>query len=285
MKKLFYRFLILILLPISGYSQDKTMEQMTKDYKERVKKSYQDFNDYVTKRDKEFADHLKQYWKEIRLMAPMKPDTTPKPEIVPQYKAPVTKEPASILLPIFPSGIPSMPEELQIQRLPVLEKPEPVEASTENLSFLYYGSTVTLKYDPDIKVNVPAQITGTAIAKYWEVISATHYSSMLSSLETEKNRMQINDWGYLQLVKKAAVKLYPESANAVNLLTWYLLTKAGYKIKVAYYGNEVYLMIPSSNTFYGINFTKFNGINYYLLDKPVPEIFIVGGDFRNRFIK
>jgi hypothetical protein len=279
LKKSCYRFLILILLPISGYSQDKTMEQMTKDYKEHVKKSYQEFNDYVTKRDKEFADHLKQYWKEIRLMAPMKPDTTPKPEIVPHYKAPVTKEPVSTLLPVFPSGIPSMPEELQIQRIPVLEKPEPVDTSLENLSFPYYGSTVMLKYNPDIKVNVPTQITGTVIAKYWENISATHYSSLLSSLETEKNRMQINDWGYLQLVRKAAGKLYPDSANAINLLTWYLLTKAGYKIKVAYHENEVYLMIPSSNTFYGINFTKFNGINYYLLDKPVPEISTYDEDF------
>jgi hypothetical protein len=280
MKKSFYRFLILlVIIPITGYSQDNTMEQMTKDYKEHVKKSYQDFNDYVTKRDKEFADHLRQYWKEIRLIAPMKPDTTPKPKIVPQYAAPITKEPVSTLLPVFPSGIPSKPDELQIPRLPVLEKPEPVDASMENLSFLYYGSTVTLKYNPDIKVDIPAQITGLTIAKYWENISATHYIGLLTSLESEKNKMQINDWGYLQLVKKAAGKLYPDSANAVNLLTWYLLTKAGYKIKVAYHGNEVYLMIPSSNTFYGINFTKFNGINYYLLDKPIPEISTYDEDF------
>ena len=91
--------------------------------------------------------------------------------------------------------------------------------------------------------------------------------------------MQINDWGYLQLVKKAAGKIYPDSVNGVNLLTWYLLTKAGYKIKIAYHGNEVYLMIPSFNTFYGINFTTFNGINYYLLDKPVPEISTYDEDF------
>ena len=118
------------------------MEQMTKNYKEQVKKSYQDFNEYVTKRDKEFADHLKQYWEEIHLMAPLKPDTTPKPKIVPEYIAPAIKEPVSPLLPVFPSGIPLTPEELPIQRLPVLEKPEPVDTSLEDVSFVYYGSTV-----------------------------------------------------------------------------------------------------------------------------------------------
>jgi hypothetical protein len=279
MKKLFYWFLILLIVPFTGYSQDNSMEQMTRDYKEQVKKSYQDFTDYVTKRDKEFADHLKHYWKEISLMAPLKPDTTPKPIIVPQYKAPANKEPISNLLPALPSEIPAIPEELQIARLPVLEKPEPVNASLEMLSFNYYGSIVTLKYNPDIRVTMPAQITGVTIAKYWENISATHYGGLLSSLESEKNSMQINDWGYLQLVKKAAGEIYSDSANGVNLLTWYLLTKSGYKIKAAYHGNEVYLMIPSLNDFYGINFTKFDGINYYLLDKPVPEISTYDKDF------
>ena len=279
MKKSFYRVLILVLIPFTGFPQDKTMEQLAKEYQYQVKKNYKEFSDYTARQDKEFADYLKSYWKEFHLMAAIKPDTTPEPRLVPQYTVPVKKEPVTKLLPALPAEILPVPEELDIPKLPAPEKPELVDSLLEELSLYYYGSTIRLKYNPDIRVEIPKQVTGPSVAKYWENISVTHYGSMLSSLELEKNSMQINDWGYLQLVKKVARELYPESANAVNLLTWYLLTKSGYKIKLAYSGDEVYLMMPSSCTLYGVNYFKFNGINYYLLDKPISEISTYNKDF------
>jgi hypothetical protein len=251
---------------------------MSKDYQQQIKKSSEDFREYTTKRDKEFADNLKHYWKDFSLMAPLTPDLTPKPKIVPRNTSQV-KELLSRLLPIQPSGIPSFPGEFQIPKLPIPEKPDEVDTSGEKLSFLYYGSTISLNYNPDIKVEIPVEISGQAIAKYWENINVAHCNSLLSSLETVSREMQINGWGYFQLIKITAGKIYPDSQNASNLLTWFLMTKAGYKIRVAYYGNEVFLMIPTSNTLYGLSYSPFNGLNYYLLGKVVPKISSYDVDF------
>ena len=278
MKKLIYHLLLLVLVPFSAHPQDNTMERISRDYQQQVKRNSSDFTDYVTKRDKEFASQLKHYWKEFRLLAPLMPETTPKPFLVPRYKTP-ENESVSRLLPVVPSGIPTFPEEFQIPKLLVPENPVAVDSSLEKITFLYCGSMVTLKYNPDIKVEIPAEINGPELAKFWERINVTHYGSLLLSLESERNSMQINGWGFLQLVRKTAVQLYPGSTNAENLLTWYLMTKAGYKIRVAYHENAIYLMMPFSNTLYGVNYTKFDGLNYYLLDKGVSEIATYDVDF------
>lgn len=277
-----HSFLLTTLLFLSnyyGHTQQKTAEPMEKVKQADTTKSKQNFENYVKWRDKNYAEWLKKPWMELKLSEAFKPDTSPKPGTIPKYEPVESKIPVQKLVPSHLRELSEIPEELQTPRIPVIEQPVKDKLFQNKLTFLYYGARVTLRYDPGIRVPIPEEITGQTIAGYWEDISVASYSGILNSLETEKSELQLNDWGFLQLVKTAAKELYPLTDNGMNLLSWYLLTKSGYKIKIGYRDNKVSLLMPSTNLLYGIRYLNLGGINYYQLGEQVTEISTCDKDF------
>lgn len=273
--------LIVVCAPEPVQAQaDSTFEQIQRalddQFRALTEQNEQEFDLFVEEIDQEFSAYLKNSWTEFALFAGMKPDTTPKPR-----KMPVFEEPS---LPLAPRELVLEPdakrpdEIVPVPNIPVVLKTDAEEVETESADVDFYGTELSFDYDPELSKGFPASFSNQDIGEFWERISSTGYPSMVSQLLAAKSRMNLNDWGYFMLVNHFSGRI-SNSTNTSRLLAWYLLTKSGYKIRVAYSDNRIYLLFPASNIIYGIKYFLIGNIRYYAPDFPDDQVVTYERDF------
>ena len=395
MKNIILLSVLTIFLSIPAFSQtDKGFEEaqkaMKKEMNDYIQKSQTDFNKYVDKMDKEFSGYLRKNWTEFKLNKEIKPDTSPRPAVIPRFDPKIYKinpnqspleieikidkveTPPPVQVPNIPVILKDDPEEAPVvQPVEEVTKPEeqvkpdetvkpeetvkpventppqetvkpsdtarqqevakpdetvkpeeaplpvpvetvkptevavpaetvkpaevivPVEevkpAETEKpmdtpapvsdkSSFDFYG--VRLSPDPDAALNgsLPAEIHNTTIADFWDRLNKTNYVHLVKWLDTKKTEMNLNDWGYYMMVKKTSEFINRDS-NYSRLLTWFLMTKSGYKVKVAYTENSICFLFPSASTIYGIKYFNLDNVRFYAPDFYGNQILTYEKDF------
>lgn len=180
-----------------------------------------------------------------------------------------------IIIPLIGGGPPSIPP---VPNIPVVQRSEPEDAPAEGSFLNFYGTNVDLTYDPNLAGTLPAEIHNTTIADFWDRVNKTNYMGLIRQLGDVKTRMNLNDWGYYLLVKKTAEKI-SSSQNYSRLLSWFLLTKSGYRTRVSYAENTICLMFPSSNNIYGLRYFMIDNIKFYAPDFPYNQIYTYEKDF------
>jgi hypothetical protein len=286
-----YRLTVLIILLSAGIScfcqVDSTFGEvekaMQKEFDAFARQNQQEFDQYVEEIDKEFSDYLRKNWEEFQLFAGIKPDTTPKPQAIPKFNPAVPRiKPGEVPkeIPVQPkSGIP-VPVIQPVPNLPIVIKSEPEEpiAEPEGISLDFYGTKLSVNFDPDLVGKLPEEIHNTTIADFWDRINKANYSGLIRMFNDTRTKMNLNDWGYYMLVKKTAELISP-SKNYSKLLGWFLLTKSGYRVRVAYAENQIALMFPSSNTIYGLRYFVIDQVKFYAPEFAPNQIYTYEKDF------
>lgn len=254
------------------------MEQKQKEFLEKMQK---EFDNYVEQRDKEYADYLKKEWEQFNLFKERKPIERPKPDVMPKFEPEqVEREPLG--------KMPTIDKVLQIQAdpaketiLPRVMKSEVVISSPNTYESEFYGNHLAYEWEEDLaSFNHGGQMSSNAIGAFFETLSNTGYSSLINQLLDDKFMMNLNDWAYYQLTGKVAESVYPNSANSARLMQWFLMLQSGYKVKVAYSGEEICLLLPSYQTIYFNRFIALGGQTYYLMnDIQGDELFTYEKDF------
>jgi len=278
---------VLLLMAISGMAQvDSTFDAARKALQKEIE-SFSDenqgeFDQYVDEIDKEFSEYLRTAWEEFNLFAGIKPDTTPKPKILPKYNPAVNKiKPGEVPREIRVetgegSGIPVL---VPIPNMPVEQKPEVAEVPAGSvLPVVFYGSTLQFTTDPALAGTLPAEIHNTTIADAWDRLNKTNYQSLIKYFSETKSRMNLNDWAYYLMVKKTAEQI-SSSKNYSRVLTWFLLTKSGFRVRIAYAENQIALMFPATSTIYGLRYFMIDQTRFYAPDFAYNQIFTYEKDF------
>ena len=225
-----------------------------------VQQQKTEFQEYKDARDREFTDFLKQQWKDVPLLQGFVRDKSPKPVVIPVAKP----EPVSIT-PI-PDTVPTIvtPEPVVIPPLPDKPAPVPVEMRKGNrVRVDFFGTKLNFYYDPDLKQSLSARINEAAVSSFWSELSRADYEPLLSQINKQADALLLNDWGYALLADRLSSAIYPLSTNSQALFTWFVLTKAGYRSRIAYSENNVYLLMPSRHQLYDTPFFTFDNQRYY----------------------
>ena len=274
MKKLILIFLIFILNDIA-YTQNQDFDKYKNqtdsafnafknssdtaflNYKKRIDKEY---SDYIKKVDKDFSDFLKKNWEEFKTASGIKPDQTPKLPELPVYTT-SSKEDNQTTINITDNNL---NENIAEQNnAPIIPLELLSKSKVDSLQIDFYGSILSLKFDPSIKTNTLTNYSEQAIGNFWSEISKTNYYLLIDQLLKYKSMLNLNDWGYFQLVSATTLKL-DNSENNSKMLIWFLLSKSRYKIKIAYSSNKLYLIIPSYNLLYNKPYFLNNNLREYL---------------------
>ena len=290
MKKIFAFILLWLWIINPVFSQvDEEFEEAQKALQKEINafdaENQKEFDQYLEEIDKEFSDYLIEAWKEFQLFAGMKPDTTPKPKLLPRYSPQIQKVPSvqpPREIPVNPAPE-KKPDYIQpLPDLPLMEKPEPEEEieppTAPSLSYNFFGLQVGYSPDPALNGTLPKEIHNYTIADFWDRINKTDYLSLLHQLADQRTRMNLNDWGYYLLVRRTAEKINPDP-NYSRLLSWFLLTKAGYRVRVAYTENEICIMFPSTNDIYDLKYYTFGGMRFYADELTPSTIFTYEREF------
>ena len=245
------------------------------DYQKWLQQEKEKYNQYLEEQDKDFIEFLKNDWDQFKLFSGEKSDQAPKP-----VEQPIVKIPPKEISPISPEPImpididPTVDKEEVVEDSPIPSEPEldKIEidetVNTENVEIDFYGNINEVFYPKEIIVNVETPITNNTIAEFYSNIASKPYKDLLKQLLDQKERMRLNDWQYITLLKRSAEKLYPNSRNDIYLFTWFLMLKSGYKARTGTIGNYVYIFAPSEQTIFDFAYfqTGDEELKYYILD-------------------
>lgn len=261
--------------------QEKAMKSMQTEYEDFIKKEREAFENYIKQADAEFSKYLKGEWDAFAVLKGQKQNTNPGPAKVPLFDPAAVSKKDIKSFTVTKKDADMAPRQDQTLGLPILpdeqilnEKNYP--SNNGNISF--FGVNVGFNYDQDMGKQFSGSIDEKNISAYWDEVCKAKYFPLIDQLLNFKTQYSLNDWGYYMLVKNISNEI-AKSKNTGTLLTWFLMIKSGYKIKVGFSESNIYLMLPSNTTMYGMPYFTFNGLAYYVPDLKGEKIYTYKKDF------
>ena len=258
------------------------MQAFQKQQEKGMQKLKAEFQIYQDEQDKAFAEYLEKRWEEYHVFNGAEIPDSPKPDVPPKVdpdnansgEVPLKKDPIDVSSPKKP-----------LLSDPANDKlPEPIVAPSSDPNFVtiyynFYGADISIKTNKNLLKPFTSELKEVNFANYWNVITLSDYQNTVNQLVKYARQMRLNGWSYYLLVDAYSDKIHANDRVSSHLLSWVLLLKSGYKVKIGYSGSQVYLMLPSIQQIYSYKYISMQGLKYYLPDKFTSNIFTYEKDF------
>ena len=286
MKKITILLILLFLRCFDGNSQtenqiDALRKAQLREFTEFSSKIDSEYKSYLDSLNKAFSDYLRKTWKGFNLQVEVRHDTTPKPGVLPRFDPKIEKLPSGQTSLQIIIKLPSEENVPSVNPLPnnyPTEVPVSEVLNGKNAFIDFYGSQLKFQYDPELNGTLPPIIVNTTIADFWDRMNKANSAVLIQKLSDFRSQMNLNDWGFFMLVKKTVESINPD-ANYSRLLTWYLLTKSGYRVRVAYMENRIVLMFPSVTKIYNFRYFTASDVKFYSPECELNNIFTYEFDY------
>lgn len=138
----------------------------------------------------------------------------------------------------------------------------------QNYSFEFYGNTFNFELDPSAEVAYGTELNETAINAFYQEINSSKHQSILKSLSSYKDKHQLNDWLYYQLIRKTAQQIAPKAENyyRYTLYKWFFLSKTGYDARLALERDKLLFYVKSEDDISDIPFYVSDSSQYVCLN-------------------
>jgi len=261
---------------ISEYQkkQHAEMQKFQQANAEGTNQLQKEYADYVSKRDAEWADYLRKEWEIFTVFSGKKAPLKPKPDVVPAYVPPTsTPEPTNIPPSIPAIVAPVIVPKPDTQPAKPICKPAEDETNVNKVSIDFFGRTFSIPYDVAMGSCALSEVSQNAISAFWEKASTCNYTPVVEQLLKAKSELQMNDYGYFELVQQFSNNLFSTNENSARLMTWFLLVRSGYGVRVAFKDQQIALLVPVQQQIYAKSYMTVGTKQFYLF----PDI--NGGSF------
>lgn len=255
---------------------DKWRQQQSEEYQE-----------YKNKFDEAFVKMLEKTWSEFEVAAGASPYEESKPNTVPSFEKP----PKPKLKNDYPD--PELigddvdlgePIEIDFGDIPLPEKPSKKEENvdldpsgadlfggipTMVLPINYFSENIKLYYPRALIKDLQSldlegrKLKSKDIAKFWKTISRYNHEELINYSLGIKEKRMLNDWGYVLLINDISEEISGSSLQLKRLINWFLLTKAGYEVKVGYDDNGIYNLFTVSNNIFNTQYFALDGEKFF----------------------
>lgn len=282
MKKQVFLFSVLLFIGFTVHAQE-TYEE----YKKRVENSFSDFrnskmSDYETYRkriNQEYVNLLKSSWIEIKSIE-AKSQPIEEKRVIPvvisdeEQRKPIKNASLSIAT-VVPKAVPQPQPQPEV---PIEVKSTPTLAVTP-LTFTFAGTRFSVS-DSTIGDWALRGVNEKEIARVWNVLADGRCDRLLSECLSIRKKYRLSDWAYLMTLYSLSKTMYT-TPNEANLLTAYLYSQSGYKMRLATANSRVYLLYASNHVIYNKSFWTIDGSRYYPLDCYDKSLYISQASFPN----
>jgi len=194
------------------------------------------------------------------------PDPLPATDPVEDVKVEV--EPFPVLDPTpIPDPKPDKPVETVKTDEKPLEEPadEPILPANLNVpGFIFYDEPIELPEKNEFQIDKSSKVSQEVFPAFWKSMVKTDYASALNRLSKQASKLNLNDWGFAELVEDAGKNVFPGDENYTTLFTWFMMLKAGYKVKAGINEKRIVLLIPSPSKMYSTSIFNLDGQKYYV---------------------
>ncbi|MDD2652382.1 MAG: hypothetical protein PHX44_04945 [Sulfurimonas sp.] len=226
-------------------------QQSFKDFKKAQAESFKSYKD---ERDNAFEKYLKQEWKAFNEQKPTPLYEEPKPlnitPIAPQVQNPVGPK---IYLQVKEDANESVIVEI---------KPQIIKQKA--LSFDFFGTKMSFELSESLKKSNFYPQNQSGITNFFSAAASSDYETLVADIQAAAKEMGLNDWGVYLLVTKISQTAASNSDNT-NLLSWFLLNKLGYAVKIGLANGHTVLMHYAQKSIYATPRYSFGNKNYYVV--------------------
>lgn len=143
-----------------------------------------------------------------------------------------------------------------------------VPATAQNYNFEFYDGTFNFELDQSAHIEVTGELSRKLASDFHNAMESAHYQPLLAKLLEYKDKHQLNDWIYYQLIRKTAQQISPkaENYNRYTLYKWFLLAKSGYDARLGLNNERLIFYVRSDEDINDIPFFTEDGHKYMCLN-------------------
>lgn len=230
---------------------DRSRERSSMD--EFVNSIRQDFDNFRQESLAEFAEFLRDPWKEFKGCDPI---PEPKPEPVPpviwdENSCPIKNKPIIIDEEIGPVITEPKPQPVEpIEEVPVVN-PKYVDVT-------YFGTTDKVRLDTSSLPRLRS-VSEESVANMVEALSTDEIENLIFDCLTIRDKRKLSDWAYLQLLNKVSEEAYPDKFSESQVFLGYIFMMSGYKMRFATDGANIYMLYASEHRLYNVLYYRSEG--------------------------
>ncbi len=275
LKKVSFLGLLILLMsawsnPLQAQDPDTDMRKKFDDFRRQIEGDFKAFRDSI---DAEFVRFIRDSWEKFEVFegkdSPLLPDKPVEQPTAPEN----AKDDNSEQIGNNPERIDPEPE---LPPLPERKKELPEEERTKDeqlddllnrpqtMSGSFYTTDFNFSYDPAYQYQLTRPFSE-GIPKAWEQLaSARHFNQLYREINIIADSKQLNDWGYIQLIRSVAERLFPNNRDQQVIFTCFVMNKSGYQVKMGYTNESVFLLLPSYQQVYEKPYLTIEGNYFYV---------------------
>ena len=237
-----------------NYKQRKLQDFAT--YKDSKQKS---LADYREKLNKEYADKMSRQWTSCRVSAALPAPKCPEP---PKPVVKTNETPVPTKAVTYSEYVSAVTYDTPRPFQPIAHPDNEQDAT---YTFSFHSTPCKVHLLKEMFFSLP-NVSESTVADGWRILSSSGYDIIADDCLNYRDQLDLNDWGYIELVKCLSQTFFCEGTNEAVLMQAYLLIQSGYKVRLARTGDRLVLMIPFTTTIYQYSYFFFDDEKYYLLD-------------------
>lgn len=138
------------------------------------------------------------------------------------------------------------------------------EAKDKEIVFDFFGSTIGFNIPDFIDKSRFYPQSQLGVNNFFNNIASSNYEELLDNIKIISSDLRLNDWGDYLLVKNISEKIF-QSSDEATILSWFLLRKLGYAVKISLVKKHVVLLLQSNNTIHSTPYFMIDKKKYYAL--------------------
>lgn len=265
-------FLFIILCCIcthrsSGQNMDDFAKQFD-NFRKGVSSQFEAFRDSA---NRVYAEYLSHSWEVFQTKEPIPVPRKPLPFEGVIYVPDQDSTP--VVLPVDTLTVPSR-QDTEVY-IPEVQKVK-TQPGRRSLLFRFFDVPVEMsRFDEfrDIRLSSSSE---NQVSSCWLQLSQTPWQPFLSELQSLKDELNLNDWGFYQLlVHTGETYFLPELVNEKALFCVFMLNQAGYRVKTGRQGKRLFPLIAFHTEVYGKPYITFSDGNYFVISSektPATEV-------------
>lgn len=141
-------------------------------------------------------------------------------------------------------------------------------AIAQNYTFEFYDGTFNFELDQSSNITVGGKLSKEKLSAFYTAMETSNYQPLVTKLLDYKEKHELNDWIYYQLIRKTAQQISPKSENydRYTLYKWFLLTKSGYDARLGISNDRLIFYVRNDENINDIPFFNEDGHKYMCLN-------------------
>ena len=245
-----------IIIAVNLAAQDPFQDEFDSFFKQAT----QEFDDFRDRINNEYAEYLLSNWKEFNAMAPMeKPGDKPLPPVSYEGDRDIVKEsrpvPFDSVVTVKEKGKKAKPAG------PVKKQKG---TGTRDIHFSCFGMPLSINV-PAAKEFKLASTDTRDLSKAWKKLSTKDFDVILADCLAIRDRENLCDWAYLNMLHSFAVQMLGEGDSA-TFLTAYIFAQSGYRMRLAVDSDKLRFLYGTDFIIYGKPYYPIGESNYFVFN-------------------